>query len=125
MTEIEGILKGEVFDVSLLDDESKQNLDKIKKRKYFFPPDPTEKSASIGGVCANCASGSRSFYYGSARKYITSLDIVLADSSDLHLERGGIWPEYYNSGGSHSDEACRTIHRDVNFMMKQLRMVNL
>ena len=104
LTEIEGILKGEVFDVSLLDDESKQNLDKIKKRKYFFPPDPIEKSASIGGVCANCASGSRSFYYGSARKYITSLDIVLADSSDLHLERGGIWPEYYNSGGSHSDE---------------------
>ena len=88
LSEIEGVLKGGAFDISFLDDESKQNLDIIKRDRYFFPPDPTEKSASIGGIAANCASGSRSFYYGSARNFISSLDIVLADSTLFHIKRG-------------------------------------
>ena len=90
LTEIDSILKGGAFDTSLLDGESLQNLEILKKKKYFFPPDPTEKSASIGGVSANCASGSRTFHYGSARNFIRSLDIVLADSSELRLERGSL-----------------------------------
>ena len=90
LTEIEGILKGGAFDTSLLDKESLQNLEILKKKKYFFPPDPTEKSASIGGVSANCASGSRTFHYGSARNFIRSLDVVLADSSELKLERDSL-----------------------------------
>ncbi len=87
LTEIENILKGEVFDTSLLDDESLETLDILRKGNFFFPPDPTEKSASIGGVVANCASGSRTFHYGSARNFITSLDIILADSSQAEVNR--------------------------------------
>ena len=90
LTEIENILKGEIFDTSFLDEESLKNLKALKAGKYFFPPDPTEKSASIGGVTANCASGSRTFYYGSARNYILSVDVVLADSSELKLNRGDL-----------------------------------
>ncbi len=60
---------------------------KILKKANIFPPDPTEKSASIGGVVANCASGSRTFHYGPARNFITEMGIVLADSSVIELER--------------------------------------
>ncbi len=54
----------------------------------FFPPDPTETSASIGGMIATNASGALSFYYGPTRKWVESLRVVLADGSLLVLRRG-------------------------------------
>jgi len=54
----------------------------------FFPPDPTEDSASIGGMTACNASGARSFHYGATRKYIESIRVVLSDGSVLDLKRG-------------------------------------
>lgn len=54
---------------------------------YFFPPDPTEVSASIGGMSACNASGARSFFYGPTRKYVERLRVILADGSILDLRR--------------------------------------
>jgi D-lactate dehydrogenase (cytochrome) len=58
------------------------------ENNLFFPPDPTETSASIGGMIATNASGALSFFYGSTRKWIEALRIVLADGSMLALQRG-------------------------------------
>ena len=58
------------------------------KGKYFFPPDPTEVSASIGGMVACNASGARSFFYGPTRKYVERLRVVLADGTSINLQRG-------------------------------------
>ncbi len=60
----------------------------VEKKGLFFPPDPTETSASIGGMTACNASGALSFCYGSTRRWIQSLRVVLADGSVLALERG-------------------------------------
>ena len=54
----------------------------------FFPPDPTEPSASIGGMTACNASGARSFAYGPTRRYVRRLRVVLADGDVLELRRG-------------------------------------
>lgn len=54
----------------------------------LFPPDPTENSASIGGMIGANASGALSFAYGPTRKWIESLRLVLADGSRLALRRG-------------------------------------
>ena len=54
----------------------------------FFPPDPTEHWASIGGIIANNASGSRSFYYGSTRRHVLSLDVCFMDGSSRTFHRG-------------------------------------
>lgn len=54
----------------------------------FFPPDPTETSASIGGMVACNASGALSFHYGSTRKWVRSLRVVLSDGSTLSVKRG-------------------------------------
>jgi FAD/FMN-containing dehydrogenase len=54
----------------------------------FYPPDPTETSASIGGNISTNASGSRSFCYGATRRWVESLRVVLADGSVREFRRG-------------------------------------
>jgi len=54
----------------------------------FYPPDPTETSASIGGTIATNASGSRSFKYGATRRWIEGLRVVLADGRAMEVQRG-------------------------------------
>ena len=54
----------------------------------FYAPDPTERTASIGGNIATNASGSRSFRYGSTRRHVLGLRVVLMDGRVLQVERG-------------------------------------
>ncbi|MBS1859520.1 MAG: FAD-binding oxidoreductase [Acidobacteria bacterium] len=54
----------------------------------FYPPDPTETGASIGGNIACNASGSRSFRYGPTGRWVERLRVVLADGRILDLGRG-------------------------------------
>ena len=54
----------------------------------FYPPDPTETGASIGGNIACNASGSRSFLYGPTSRWVERLRVVLADGRILDVARG-------------------------------------
>lgn len=54
----------------------------------FFPPDPTERTASLGGMVACNASGARTLAYGPTRRYITGLRLALPDGALLAIERG-------------------------------------
>ena len=54
----------------------------------FFPPDPTETAASLGGMAATDASGSDSLLYGSTRRWVGSADLVLPDGSPVTIVRG-------------------------------------
>jgi FAD/FMN-containing dehydrogenase len=54
----------------------------------FYPPDPTENSAFLGGTIATNASGSRSYRFGSTRRWVERLRVVLADGRLLDLGRG-------------------------------------
>ncbi len=56
-------------------------------RGLFLPPDPTERSASLGGMSATNASGARSYRYGPMRRHVRSLRVVLSDGSTLALRR--------------------------------------
>jgi FAD/FMN-containing dehydrogenase len=56
----------------------------------FYPPDPTETSASLGGTVATNASGSRSFKYGATRRWIERLRVVLADGRVMEVGRGDL-----------------------------------
>jgi D-lactate dehydrogenase (cytochrome) len=70
-------------------DESLKTLEQLQKdRAVFFPPDPTETSASLGGMTANNASGARSFGYGPTRRYIYYLRLLLPDGCPVALRRG-------------------------------------
>jgi FAD/FMN-containing dehydrogenase len=54
----------------------------------FYPPDPTERTASIGGTIATNASGSRSFRYGSTRRHVLRLRVALMTGRVLDIHRG-------------------------------------
>ncbi|MDD5089880.1 MAG: FAD-binding oxidoreductase [Candidatus Wallbacteria bacterium] len=54
----------------------------------YYPVDPTETSASVGGMIASDASGARTLFYGSTRIWVNRLTVVLPDGSILDLERG-------------------------------------
>jgi D-lactate dehydrogenase (cytochrome) len=55
---------------------------------WFFSPDPTEDSASLGGMVACNASGACTFRYGSTRNHVAALRVVLSDGQVLTLKRG-------------------------------------
>ncbi|MGB9456649.1 MAG: FAD-binding oxidoreductase [Bryobacteraceae bacterium] len=59
-----------------------------QRNGQFYPPDPTETSASIGGTIATNASGSRSFRYGSTRRWIEGLRVAMADGRVMEVSRG-------------------------------------
>ena len=56
----------------------------------FYPPDPGEKSASLGGTIATNASGPRSLKYGVTRRYIERLRVVLPTGDLLEIARGQV-----------------------------------
>ena len=88
LSELGLILKEKKFDTTGWTPESIAVLEKFKKEgKYFFTPDPTEASASIGGIIACNASGARSFFFGASRPHVESLRIVLADGSIIDIKR--------------------------------------
>ena len=55
---------------------------------WFFSPDPTEPSASIGGMFACNASGALSYHYGPVRASVAAARILLEDGTLLDLARG-------------------------------------
>ncbi|MBI5078644.1 FAD-binding oxidoreductase [Candidatus Saganbacteria bacterium] len=59
----------------------------VAKAGLFYPPDPTEKTATIGGNVATNASGGRCFRFGSTRNWIRRLKIVQPNGTSLNIKR--------------------------------------
>jgi len=55
---------------------------------WFLPADITETTASIGGMVSTNASGARSYRYGSMRRHVVGLRLLLANGKSLTLRRG-------------------------------------
>lgn len=49
----------------------------VESHDFFYPPDPGEKSASIGGNISTNAGGMRAVKYGVTRDYVRALEVVL------------------------------------------------
>ncbi len=81
-------LEGATEDTSNWEAASRAALTTLRSRRWIFTPDPTETSASLGGMVACNASGACSFAYGAIRRHIHSLTVALADGDLLELERG-------------------------------------
>lgn len=76
------------FDLSGWSDSSIEALRPVKPGELFFSPDPTEPTASIGGMASCNACGARSFLYGCTREHIHALRAVLPDGRVTDLARG-------------------------------------
>ncbi|MEO6446809.1 MAG: FAD-binding oxidoreductase [Gemmatimonadaceae bacterium] len=53
-----------------------------------FPIDPTERSASFGGMVSTNAGGARSFRFGSIRSWVVGVTVELPSGRTLRLRRG-------------------------------------
>jgi D-lactate dehydrogenase (cytochrome) len=58
--------------------------EKLRHTGLFFPPDPGAR-ATVGGMIANNASGTRTVYYGSTKDYVLRLEVVLASGEIIEL----------------------------------------
>ena len=55
---------------------------------WMLPLDPTEASASLGGMVATNAAGSRGFRFGATRLWVSGLTVELASGCTLEVRRG-------------------------------------
>lgn len=56
-----------------------------EENDFLYPPDPGEKSATIGGNISTNAGGMRAVKYGVTRDYVRSLTVVMPDGEILTL----------------------------------------
>lgn len=57
----------------------------VEERDLFYPPDPGEKSATIGGNISTNAGGMRAVKYGVTRDYVRGLEVVLPNGNVIEL----------------------------------------
>lgn len=71
-------------------EEGREALTRFKQdpAAYFYPPDPTETSASLGGTVATNASGARTYRYGPTRDWVRGIRVILANGEILSIPRG-------------------------------------
>ena len=62
--------------------------DALTQTGAWFPPAPTFTGACAGGIVATNAAGAATFKYGSVRKWVEALTVVLADGTTLDVVRG-------------------------------------
>ena len=60
-------------------------------QRYFYPPDPTEDSSTIGGNIATNAAGARTYKYGSTRRFVRRIRVALANGDILDIMRGQVF----------------------------------
>ncbi|MBO4344767.1 MAG: FAD-binding oxidoreductase [Victivallales bacterium] len=57
----------------------------VEERGFLYPPDPGEKSATIGGNISTNAGGMRAVKYGVTRDYVRGLEVVLPNGEITEL----------------------------------------
>lgn len=57
----------------------------VEKAGLFFPPHPGDEGAFVGGVVATNAGGARAVKYGTVKKFVCGLTVVLPDGSRTTL----------------------------------------
>lgn len=57
----------------------------VECKGYFYPPDPGEKLATIGGNISTNAGGMRAVKYGVTRDYVRGLTVVLPNGEVIEL----------------------------------------
>ncbi|MCE5196288.1 MAG: FAD-binding oxidoreductase [Negativicutes bacterium] len=92
LSEFKKMIKKKQFASSGWDTAALQAYEDFGKApRQFFAPDPTEASATIGGMTACNASGARTFLYGPIRHHISALRMLLSDGRMIALRRGEVF----------------------------------
>ena len=74
-------------------ESEKKDLERFLEdpQRYFYPPDPTEDSSTIGGNIATNAAGARTYKYGPTRRFVRRIRVALANGDILDVRRGQVF----------------------------------
>ncbi len=89
----------------------------IHKHSLFYPPDPTEPLAFVGGTISTCASGANGFLYGSTRKWIRRIKVLLSSGDILDIPRG----KYFFRGRRFKGKVGK---KELDLVLPSYRMPN-
>lgn len=77
LSQLDEHLSSRVFDCEGWDLDARKALEAFQKAaRQFWPPDPSEQSASVGGIAANNSRGICALHYGPARDHIKGICVV-------------------------------------------------
>ena len=68
-------------------DLKKEVLRLFGKEKVFWPVQPTEESATVGGVAATSAQGPNGYWYGKSSQYIAKVRMACAGGEIVEFDR--------------------------------------
>lgn len=60
---------------------------RFKKEKMIWPLQPTEETATVGGVVASGANGIHAYYYGEIKPYVEAVRLVKANGEVVSISR--------------------------------------
>ena len=84
MLEIDSIAKTVTAECGIVYDHLNRHL---APYGLFFPPDPSSgDTCQIGGMLGNNSSGARSVKYGTTRKYVEEIEVLLANGSIIRAK---------------------------------------
>jgi glycolate oxidase len=63
----------------------KRLYEEVGKLSLYFPPHPGDEGAFVGGAVATNAGGARAVKYGTVRRFVLGLQVVLASGETLDL----------------------------------------
>jgi D-lactate dehydrogenase (cytochrome) len=81
------LMKKDLDNITELTPNALQMFKELKKT-FYYPVDPTEMSATIGGTVATNASGANTMKYGPTREWIKGLRVILSSGEILDIQRG-------------------------------------
>lgn len=90
-------------------------------KDLFWPPEPTETSAFIGGNLATDASGARSFFYGKTRDWVNGVSVVLGVGDILRIERGKVFADKDGWFDFRSESGKRYRFKVPNYTMPKVK----
>jgi len=98
-------------------------LDSFKEdgRGFFYPPDPTEMSASLGGTVATNASGAASYKYKATRNWIRGIRVMLAAGEVLDIPRGRYFATKERTFAVVDSKGNRTTLRLPSYVMPETK----
>ena len=99
LCELNLMLSAKLFDTTGWDETSLLAYEDFRNDDaYFWPPDPTETSAAIGGMLGTNAQSITDFRYGRIKEYVNEIEMVDAfgnlfstDDKDLYLGSEGMY----------------------------------
>lgn len=86
-----GVTIDRIREFCLSPDKNVPGADGVKPEEWFYPPDPTETTARLGGTVAANASGARSFRFGSTRNHVESLSVITIEGDRFDIRRGELF----------------------------------